>query len=419
MNEQKELALAPCRVLDLTEGECLLGGRMMGDLGADVIQVEKPGGSPSRSRGPFYKDIPDPEKSLFWFGFCLNKRSVTLDIETADGQELFKRLVKTAHFVFESFEPGYLDGLGLGYQALSQVNPAIILASITHYGQSGPKAHYKGAELIDWASSNMLYAAGDPDRPPCVTAVPLAGQQGALAAVMGALAAHWHRKTTGEGQHVDVSIQEVMEWNTLNFSQFWSCNKLEVSRVGWGRPMTPKVYNRIGTACKDGYVHIALGAAALWMLRATENLYKWIDEEGMLPDWLKGYDWATFDFSNFQTQEDFDRYYEPAQKFALTKTKAELWRAAVERGTMTAPARDFKDNFEDQHIRARGFWIDMEHPELGDTLTYPGACFNMAQSSLTFRRRAPLIGEHNQEIYEDELGIPEERLVILKSNHVI
>jgi len=390
----------------------------MGDLGADVIQVEKPGGHPSRNRGPFYKDIPDPEKSLFWFGFCLNKRSITLDIETADGQELFKRLVKTADFVFESFQPGYLDSLGLGYQALSQINPRIILASITHFGQNGPKAHYKGAELIDWASSSTLYPSGDPDRPPCVTAIPLAGQQGALAAVMGALTAHWHRKATGEGQHVDVSIQEVMEWNTTSLSLYWPVLQVEGYRIGWQWPYPNNIRGNMGTACKDGYVTILLGAAALWQLRATQNLHKWMDEEGMLPDWLKGYDWADFDPAKFGNQEEFDRYYEPSQEFALTKTKAEFWRAVLERATVTAPVRDFKDNFEDPHIKARGFWAEIDHPELGDTLTYPGACFNMKESPLTFKRRAPLIGEHNSQILEAEPGMSRPQIESPKSGPV-
>jgi crotonobetainyl-CoA:carnitine CoA-transferase CaiB-like acyl-CoA transferase len=419
MKTSGESALSPYRVLDLTEGECLLAGRMMGDLGADVIQIEKPGGSPSRNRAPFYKDIPHPEKSLFWFSFCHNKRGITLDIETADGQDLFKRLIRTAHFVFESSEPGYLDSLGLGYQTLKVINPGIILVSITLFGQNGPKAHYKGSELISWASSNMLYASGDPDRPPSVTATPLAGQQAAVAAVMGALTAHWHCRSSGQGQHVDVSMQEVMEWNTMCYSQFWPCHHMEMTRVGWGRPLNPKVYSRSGFPCKDGYAAVTVSAGAVWIYKATTELHQWMDEEGMLPDWLKGYDWSTFDLSKFKEQEELNRYQEPAKNFFATKTKAELWRAAVERKTLTAPVRDFKDNFEDPHIRARGFWIDIEHQELGEAISYPGACFRMSKSPLSFRRRAPLIGEHNDEVYLNELGLSDKELLILKSNRVI
>jgi benzylsuccinate CoA-transferase BbsE subunit len=125
------------RLLDLTDEKGFFCGKAMGDLGADVIKIEKPGGDPSRSRGPFYRDIPDPEKSLYWFAFNANKRGITLDIETADGREIFKELVKKADVVIESFAPGYMDKLGLGYSVLSQVNPGIIMTSISGFGQEG------------------------------------------------------------------------------------------------------------------------------------------------------------------------------------------------------------------------------------------------------------------------------------------
>jgi len=129
-----EQLISGYRVVDLTEGGCLVGGKILADLGTDVIKIEPPGGSSSRNIGPFYKDIPDPEKSLFWFAYNANKRGITLDITTADGQALFSRLVKTADIVLESFELGYLDSLGLGYRHLSQVRPEIILTSITPFG---------------------------------------------------------------------------------------------------------------------------------------------------------------------------------------------------------------------------------------------------------------------------------------------
>jgi len=415
---QQQLSLSPYRVLDLTEGECLLAGRMMGDLGADVIQIERPGGSPSRNRGPFYKDIPDPEKSLFWFGFCLNKRSITLDIETADGQDILRKLVASAHFVFESFEPGYLDRLDLGYEGLSRINPGIILASITPFGQTGPKALHKWSELIGWASSGTLYPSGDPDRAPSVPAVPIVGQQGALAAVLGALTAHWHRRVTGQGQQVDVSIQDVMEWNTLNGIQWWDCKHIEVPRVGWGMPVSPTTFLTHGYPCKDGYSHFPASAGALWMLRATRELHQWMADEGMEADWLKDYDWANFDLSKINDQQELARYLEPVKDFLATKTKAELWQAAVERRTLTGPVRDFKDNFEDPHLKDREFWVDIAHPELGQDVTYPISCFKLSNSSGRFTR-APLIGEHNQDIYGEELGLSEQQMTSLRFNRVI
>jgi len=155
--------LGPYRILDLTEGGCMVGARMLGDLGADVIKIEPAGGSPSRI-APFYKDIPHPGKSLFWFAYNMNKRGITLDISKVDGQEIFKRLVRSTDIVMESFEPGYMNQLGLGYADLSKIKPDLVVTSIIPFGQSGPKAQYKGSDLTAWASGGYLYICGDPDR---------------------------------------------------------------------------------------------------------------------------------------------------------------------------------------------------------------------------------------------------------------
>jgi len=173
---QEDTMLGGYRVLDLTEGGFLLGGQIFGDLGADVIKIEPPGGSPSRNIGPYYKDIPEVEKSLFWFAYNRNKRGITLDIETSDGREIFKQLVETADVIIESHPPGYMDGLGLGYSELRRVKPDIILTSVTPYGQEGPKAHYKGSDLTTWAASMIHSMAGDPDRAPTWNSYPSAGR---------------------------------------------------------------------------------------------------------------------------------------------------------------------------------------------------------------------------------------------------
>ena len=163
-NPNKDLLLSPYRVLDLTDDKGFLCGRILADLGADVIKVETPGGDPARNTGPFYKDIPDPEKSLFWFSYNTNKRSITLNLESLDGQDIFRNLSKTADFVIESFAPDYLDSLSIGYSALSEINPRIIMTSITPYGQTGPYRDYKAYDLTLQASGGLMYVSGDPDR---------------------------------------------------------------------------------------------------------------------------------------------------------------------------------------------------------------------------------------------------------------
>ena len=194
MEQQAEGMLGPYRVLDLTDEKGMLCGKILGDLGADVIKVERPGGDPVRQIGPFYNDEVDPEKSLLWFALNASKRGVTLDIETADGQETFRRLVETADFVVESFSPGYLDGLGLGYSALREVNPGVIVVSITPFGQTGPYRRYSGPDIVTWAMSGQLYPCGNADRPPVrVSHRALSYLHAGGAAAAGAMMALHHR----------------------------------------------------------------------------------------------------------------------------------------------------------------------------------------------------------------------------------
>ncbi len=188
------------RVLDLTEDGCMLCGKILGDLAADVIQIEPTGGSPTRNIGPFYHDIPDPERNLTWFFLGLNKKGITLNLETVDGREIFKRLVKTADFVVESSEPGYMKSLGLGYEELEKVKPGIIMTSITPFGQTGPYAHYKATDIVGVALSGMMWLYGEADRAPVRISAPQFYLQGGLQGATGTMIAHYHRELTGEGQ---------------------------------------------------------------------------------------------------------------------------------------------------------------------------------------------------------------------------
>lgn len=151
MQGEQETLLEGYRILDLTDEKGFLCGKILGEMGADVILVEKPGGSSARQIGPFYKEIPHPEKSLFWFAYNANKRGITLDLDKEEGRLLFEKLVRTADVIVESFTPGYMESLGFGYEQLSQINPRIILTSISCFGQKGPYSHYKGSDMICWA----------------------------------------------------------------------------------------------------------------------------------------------------------------------------------------------------------------------------------------------------------------------------
>ena len=417
-SSEKEGCLTGLRVLDIAQGGAQICGKMFADMGADVIKIEPPGGDRSGRIAPFYKDIPDPEKSLFWFAYNTSKRGVTLDIETADGREIFKRLVRTADFIIETFKPGYLDGLGLNYAALSTVNPRIILTSITPFGQTGPKAHYKGSDLIGWACSGGLYATGDPDRPPVWTSFPQPYLHAGVEAYVSSLIAYWYRLKTNEGQHVDVSIQDTFEVSTdevhtLTYEMMGHVYRRRGDRKGLGgSPGGHQLY-----PCKDGYIALRV------LVRAGKSnavgLVKWMEEEGMAPDWLINYDWLkNYDMSRV-TQEEIDRVDQALIEFFMTKTKTELMDNAIKRDIQIAPVCTPEDICNSEQWKDRDLWVDVEHDELDDTLTYCGLFRSFSETPGVVRRRAPLIGEHNLGVYGEELGYSREELGILKSAGVI
>ncbi|MDO8491192.1 MAG: CoA transferase [Dehalococcoidia bacterium] len=410
------LPMSPYRVLDLTQGGCLIGPRLLGDVGADVIKIEHPRGDPSRNEGPFYKDIPHPEKSLFWFTYCCNKRGITLDIETADGREILKKLVKTADFLIESYPVGYMDSLGLSYDELSAVNPRIIVTSITPFGYDGPKSWFKGSDLTGWASGGTLYTMGDPDRAPnWIGFGPQATLHGGAEAAAASMIAHWHRELTGEGQWVDVSIQQVVAWILQCTIQAWEMNKFDYPRSGSQQVTASGVGRRQVYPCKDGFVsYMLMGGGLVNVVASTRAVVKWMDEEGMAPDWLKAYNWERdFDTSKL-TREIVDRVEVPFLKFFATKTKADLWEQCRKRGIILAPVNSVEDLCRDPHLEVRDFWEKVYHPELNDTLTYCGPFYRFSKTPVKIRRRAPLIGEHNDEVYGKELGMSKNEMALLK-----
>jgi len=411
--------LGPYRVLDLTEGGYLIGGKILADLGADVIKIEPPGGSPSRDIGPFYKDIANREKSLFWFAYNVNKRSITLDVGKEDGREVFLSLVANADIVLESFAPGYLEKLGLGYAVLSTVKPDIIVTSITPFGQTGPHASYSSCDLTAWASGGMMCLSGDPDRAPVAPSVPQATLHGGAEAAAASVIALWHRNVSGKGHHVDISTQQCVIWTTLNATGKWDVNHFEPRRCS-GAIILPRVNVRTIFPCKDGAVTLYIaGGAMASLVDNMKRFVDWMDEEGMAPEWLRTLDWVhAYDMSS-TSQEVIDRVEKPFADFFLTKTKAELYGEALKRRLLLAPVNDVRDTVDDVQLQARGFWIEVDHPELDDSLVYCGPFIKFSETPWQVRLRPPLIGEHNDEIYRGELGFSKERISLLKQARVI
>jgi len=407
--------LSPYRVLDLTDEKGIFCGKLLADMGADVIKVEKPGGDPVRNLGPFYHDEPDPEKSLFWFAFNTNKRGITLDIETKDGQEVFKRLVKTADFVLESFPPGYMNKLGLGYEALEKINKGVIMVSVTPFGQTGPHANYKDPGIVTWAMCGFMNSRGDFDRVPIqISHHAQTFVAGGIEGGVGAMLALFDRWKTGEGQHVDVSIQESGGRGAPPFGWVMAKTKGrgELRIIGGAGLRTTYLWH-----AKDGLV--------MWFFTAgggggrfSSPMVDWMKEEGAADDFLKSVEWDKLDLRQ-AGQEFVDKISEPIANFLRSKTKAELFAGAVKRRLLLYPVSTSEDIVNSPQLAARNFFRQVEHPELGTAITYPGPFANVIGQPLGINRRAPLIGEHNREVYEKELGITAAELVSLKQAGVI
>ena len=266
--------LKGCRALDLTDEKGFLCGKILADLGVDVIKVERPGGDPSRRIGPFWGDIGDPEKSLYWYAYNSNKRGITLDIETADGKEILRKLAKRSDFVIESFPPGYMEKLGLGYADLKSVNDRIILTSITPFGQNGPYQGYKATDLVLMGMSGLLYLTGDRDRPPVNISMPQACLHAGGDAAVGTLIAYYHRERTGESQQVDISMQQSAAWFQAATIPFYELEGTVLQRAGTFRTgISAHNIQRQVWPCKDGYVFLNPVEDLLWKCHIRKHYY--------------------------------------------------------------------------------------------------------------------------------------------------
>ena len=411
--------LGDYRVLDLSDEKGVLCTKLLADFGADVIKVEPPGGDPMRFIGPFYKDIPDPEKSLYWFTFNTNKRSITLDITKRDGQEIFKRLVKTAHFLVECFEPGYMDRLGLGYEELEKINPGLVMTSISNFGATGPYAHWKATDIVATAMGGLQFLMGDRERPPVRGITQLAYAEANSQASAGTMIAHWWRLKTGEGQHVDVSMQECVANSLDTAQQTWDMMKFIYQRGGGARYVGWRLISCVH-ACKDGYV-------STWSPEEVPTLLEWMEEKGAIDPEAKKKVRKMWDdaeaagqtLSQFLTQEQLDEWRARRIPFLKSMTKDEIYAGAIERHFGWGPCNTPRNLLTSPQLAAREYFVNVPHPELHDTLSYAGAPFRLSETPFRIRRRPPLIGEHNQEVYEGELGLSKEELTFLKSIKVI
>ena len=410
--------LAPYRVLDLTDERGLLAGKILADLGADVVQIEPPGGNPARNIGPFYGDDPQPEKSLFWWAYAANKRSITLDLEQKDGQALLKKMVGEADFLIESFTPGYLDTLGLGYDLLAEINPKLVMVSITPFGQDGPYSNYQATDIVGMALGGFMYLTGDDDRAPIRISFPHFYLHGGAAGATAAMLAHTYRITSGQGQYVDVSCQQAVAKTLAHAPQIWDIEGAILKRMGVYRQTSGENRVRINWPCKDGYVnYMVQGGSVAYSTRA---LLEWMKEDSFDTADLDAIDWEKMGYGAI-TPELMDQLGGPLGDFFKGHTRAELVQGSLDRRILLFPVATPSALQDHPQLEARGYFKELEHPELGATVQYPGAFVKSGDGEdiAGIYRRPPLIGEHNTVIFQGELGITGSELDSLKRSGVI
>ena len=410
--------LAPYRVLDLTDERGLLAGKILADLGADVVQIEQPGGNPARNIGPFYGDDPQPEKSLFWWAYAANKRSITLDLEQKDGQALLKKMVAEADFLVESFAPGYLDTLGIGYDVLAEINPKLVMVSITPFGQDGPYSNYQATDIVGMALGGFMYLTGDDDRAPIRISFPHFYLHGGAAGATAAMLAHTYRITSGQGQYVDVSCQQAVAKTLAHAPQIWDIEGAILKRMGVYRQTSGENRVRINWPCKDGYVnYMVQGGSVAYSTRA---LLEWMKEDSFDTADLDAIDWEKMGYGAI-TPELMSQLGEPLGDFFKGHTRAELVQGSLDRRILLFPVATPSALQDHSQLEARGYFKELEHPELGATVQYPGAFGKSGDGEdiAGIYRRPPLIGEHNTVIFQGELGITGSELESLKRSGVI
>lgn len=382
MQPHTQPPLSGIRVLELADRPGAFAAKLLGDLGADVVKIEPPGGDALRAQGPFWRDEPHPDRSLaFWF-YNTSKRSVVLDVSHPDGRAAALRLVARADVVIHSGEADALERLGLGYDELRRANAGVVLACISPFGQSGPRRGWRTSEIVAEAVSGMLYVNGFPDEAPIATVGTQAYHATAAYAAIAILAALLTRERSGAGQRIDVSVQEATAAAVEHVAAFFHQTGRVHRRAGslhWTR------YFRVAR-CRDGYVlHSSLGD---WT-----SLLEWVKAEGKAQD-LVAPEWEDFNHRRTHCVHLFD----VLDDWARDHTVAELTEGAQARRIPYAAVRPPEALPEDPQLVARGFFVPVHHPELGTTIRYPGAPYRFGTTPSVIGRRPPLVGEHTDEI---------------------
>ena len=375
--------------------------RLLANMGAEVIKVEPPEGSSGRRIGPYYEDVPETESSLFWWQYNVGKRSVTLDLGKPAGRDALSRLVEGADVLVESLGPGGLEAIGMGWDHLHQRKAGLIVLSISDFGLDGPWAQYHGADLIFLALGGQMMISGYPpledgsyDTPPIA---PQMHQSLHIAGCLGAmdvLAALAYRDHTGRGQRIDLSLHNASNNCTENNLSWY----MVAGQVTGRGPQSPEMFTGDGK-----YMKVMLGLfPGEW-----ERVVELLDEFGMADD-LKNPKYAD---PMIRKQPNVRLHVDQVvQTFLATQEAETVFHAAQRHGVIWGPIREAHESLEDEHFKVRGNFAEVEHQEIGKTFSYAGSPWVSEHLPWRTGPRAPFLGEHNNAILRDELGLTDEEI---------
>ena len=393
--------LSPYTVLDLTDEKGELASMVLGDLGADVIKVEPPSGSPSRAMGPFLDDAPEMERSLQYFAFNRNKRGISLDLEAEAGRKTLFSLVGKADFIVESARPGEMAGRGLGFEAIRQANSRIVYVAITPFGQDGPHADFPASDLTLAAMGGPMSLQGHPDRPPVRLSLPQAWLHASVEAAVGALTAHALMLRTGQAQFVDVSAQTAMTWTMLQGMVAHAVQGRDFNRGG-SIVQLGTINVQLVHECADGHVVVFPIGGAL------AKMVEWWVRDGIVPeDWMTAEDWPMYHVKLLQQQpvaHTIEEVLDAVGAYVRDKTKNQLLEQGIADGVSIAPVNNMEDLTRFRHLQERGFWLTAPLPN-GQVAQVPGIFANLSETPMKVRRWAPRLGEHTGEVLGDLLGM--------------
>lgn len=370
-------------------------GKLLADMGADVIKVEEPRrGDPARQRGPFPADQPHPERSGLFLYLNTSKRGITLDPAHRSGRDAFERLIRWADVLVDNHRPERLESLGLGWEAVRAINPALIVTSITPYGRTGPRSGQKGSELTSYHAGgmgNLLPTRSvDVNRAPVKAGGYPVGYHAGLTAALATAAALVGRRATGSGRLIDISEQEAILALVRTNLAGTIYNRSTWSRV----PERPPGMGRM--ECRDGYVVLAAFEDHHWrgLMELMGN-----------PEWASDPAWGSLKYRAHHLLEIAPLLDE----WMLQQSKDDIHHKGAAKGFAIGPVNTAEDVINYRQYEARGYFVDVDHPE-GGRFRYAGSPYQMSATPPRVQRPAPLLGQHNEEVYRGLLGYSDEQL---------